>query len=259
MKIKKRIFSLALAGALTMGLLPAFSSPALAAEVDSSYTLTIPSTLTVANSGWNATDGISATGTLADGKKLTVTASSENGWNLKSGENLIAYKIASATDQDNSYSDATAITSLTISADQLNNGTYSAPFGIVVDDYTDKPAGEYKDTVTFTAKVEDAKPEYYNKLTKINDDYMDQVMKLKELGRGRQAYNSSLTAAQAYALATYQAAIDGKPVYVIMSSQDDGYEIHYALSTDAAATEHKADLYTICNESNPVRMYYIAQ
>ena len=29
MKIKKRIFSLALAGALTLGLLPAFSSPAL--------------------------------------------------------------------------------------------------------------------------------------------------------------------------------------------------------------------------------------
>ena len=38
MKIKKRIFSLALAGALTLGLLPAFSSPALAADGDTSYT-----------------------------------------------------------------------------------------------------------------------------------------------------------------------------------------------------------------------------
>lgn len=110
-----------------------------------------------------------------------------------------------------------------------------------------------------TVTVTPATPEYYNKLTKINDNFMDQVMLLKQLGRGRQAYNSSLTAAQAYALATYQAAIDGKAVYVIMSSQDNGYEIHYALSTDAAATEHTADLYNICNDSNPVRMYYVAQ
>lgn len=110
-----------------------------------------------------------------------------------------------------------------------------------------------------TVTVTSATPEYYNKLTKINDNFGDQVYLLKQLGRGRQAYNSSLTAAQAYALATYQAAIDGKAVYVIMSSQDNGYEIHYALSTDAAATEHTADLYNICNDSNPVRMYYVAQ
>lgn len=117
-------------------------------------------------------------------------------------------------------------------------------------------AGKYYQS---TLKMAPAVPEYYNKLTKINDSYDDQVYLLKQLGRGRQAYNSSLTAAQAYALATYQAAIDGKPVYVIMSSQDGGYSIHYALSTDAAATEHTADLYIICNESNPVRMYYVAQ
>ena len=86
MKLKK-LASLALAGALTLGLLPAFSSPALAAEGDSTYTLTIPSTLNVANSGWNATDGISATGTLATGKKLTVTASSDGEFALVSGEN----------------------------------------------------------------------------------------------------------------------------------------------------------------------------
>ena len=104
-----------------------------------------------------------------------------------------------------------------------------------------------------------AAPEYYNKLTKINDDFDDQRNLLRELGRGYKAYNSSLTAAQAYALATYQAAIDGKPVYVIMSLQGGGYEIHYALSTDAAATEHTDDLYRICDPSNPVRMYYVAQ
>ena len=110
-----------------------------------------------------------------------------------------------------------------------------------------------------TLKMTPAVPEYYNKLTKINDNFSDQVYLLKQLGRGRQAYNSSLTAAQAYALATYQAAIDGKAVYVIMSSQDDGYEIHYAVSTDASATEHTAALYDLCSESNTVRMYYVAQ
>ena len=102
-------------------------------------------------------------------------------------------------------------------------------------------------------------PEYYNKLTKINDNFSDQYFLLKQLGRGSQAYNSSLTAAQAYALATYQASIDGRPVYVIMSSLDNGYEIHYAVSTDASATEHTAGLYDLCSESNTVRMYYVAQ
>ena len=105
-----------------------------------------------------------------------------------------------------------------------------------------------------------ATPEYYDKLTKINDSFDDQVRELKLLGRGYQAYNSSLTAAQAYALATYQAAIDGQAVYVIMSSQDSGYEIHYVVSTDASATEHTADLYDICDYSrSAVRMYSVAQ
>ena len=118
-------------------------------------------------------------------------------------------------------------------------------------------AGKYYQS---TLKMAPAAPEYYDKLTKINDSYDDQVNVLKELGRGYQAYNSSLTAAQAYALATYQAAIDGQAVYVIMSSQNYGYEIHYAVSTDASATEHTADLYDICDPDSPaVRMYYVAQ
>ena len=149
MKIKKRIFSLALAGALTLGLLPAFSSPALAAEGDTSYTLTIPSTLTVANSGWNATGGISATGTLATGKKLTVTASSANSWALKSGDNSVGYKLATAS------TDTEATTSWEFT--ELSSTATKKDMGIIVDDYSTKPAGTYTDTVTFTAKVEVAK------------------------------------------------------------------------------------------------------
>ena len=149
MKLKK-LASLALAGTLTLGLLPAFSSPALAADGDTSYTLTIPSTLNVANSGWNATDGISATGTLASGKKLTVTATSANSWALKSGENSIGYNLATAT---GTYSSSATPASWEFT--ELSNTATNKPMGIIVENYDDKPAGTYQDTVTFTAKVED--------------------------------------------------------------------------------------------------------
>ena len=148
MKLKK-LASLALAGTLTLGLLPAFSSPALAADGDTSYTLTIPSTLTVSGSGWNATDGISATGMLASGKKLTVTASSANSWALKSGDNSVGYKLATAS------TDTEATTSWEFT--ELSNTAATQSMGIIVEDYSTKPAGTYTDIVTFTASVEDAK------------------------------------------------------------------------------------------------------
>ena len=153
MKLKK-LASLALAGALTLGLLPALSSPALAADGDTTYTLTIPSTLTVANSGWNATDGISATGTLASGKKLTVTASSANSWALKSGDNTVGYNLATAT---GTYSSSATPASWEFTAAEVAaSGGTNKGMGIIVDDYSSKPAGTYQDTVTFTAKVENA-------------------------------------------------------------------------------------------------------
>ena len=158
---QKKLATIALVAAMTIGTL-GFSVPAKAADNSTDYTITIPATLTVEQKGWNATDGITAKvksgDTFDSSKKLTVTAASANEWNLKSGENAIAYKMASATEQEKSYADATATTSLEISAEDLNTGNYEAPFGIVVEDYTDKPAGTYQDTVTFTAKVEDAAP-----------------------------------------------------------------------------------------------------
>ena len=156
---QKKVATIALVAAMAIGTL-GFSVPAKAADNSTDYTITIPATLTVEQKGWNATDGITAKvksgDTFDSSKKLTVTAASANEWNLKSGKNAIAYKMASATEQEKSYADATATTSLEISAEDLNTGNYEAPFGIVVEDYTDKPAGEYKDTVTFTAKVENS-------------------------------------------------------------------------------------------------------
>ena len=128
MKIKKRLLSLALAATMALGLMSGMSMTALA---DTTYTLTIPSTLSVANSGWNATDGISATGTLASGKKLTVTATSANSWALKSGDNSVGYKLATAS------TDMEATTSWTF--DSLSDTATNKAMGIIVEDYSSKP------------------------------------------------------------------------------------------------------------------------
>ena len=141
----KKNMSLLLTLVLVLSLVPAFSMTALA-DGDTTYTLTIPSTLTVANSGWNATDGISATGTLASGKKMTVTATSANSWSLKSGNNSVGYTLTTA--EGGSQTTSWEFTELSSTATKKD-------MGIIVADYSTKPAGTYQDTVTFTAKVED--------------------------------------------------------------------------------------------------------
>ena len=145
-KTRTKVLSWLLSLALTLGLLPALSSPALA-DGGTSYTLTIPSTLTVSGSGWNATGGISATGTLATGKKLTVTASSANNWALKSGDNSVGYTLTTA--EGGSQTTDWEFT-------ELSDTATTKTMGIIVENYDDKPAGTYQDTVTFTAAVENA-------------------------------------------------------------------------------------------------------
>ena len=137
MKIKKRILSIALAGTMALGLVPGMTMTALAADGDTStYTLTIPSTLSVANSGWNATDGISATGTLASGKKLTVTASSDGEFalvNQSDNTQKVGYKLATAS------TDTEATTSWTF--DSLSDTAAKKDMGTIVEYYSSKPAG----------------------------------------------------------------------------------------------------------------------
>ena len=157
MKLTK-LASLALAGALTLGLLPALSSPALATGGDTNtYTVTIPSELTVNDKGWNEiTGGIKAKGTLESGKKLTVTATSTtNSYKLKSGENEIGYNLAKTGDSNSTYNASAEVPKWEFAELKANEDT-TLTAGIIVEDYTDKPAGTYKDTVTFTASVEDA-------------------------------------------------------------------------------------------------------
>ena len=127
--------------------------------------MTIPATLEVANAGWNETSGITAKRIddveseskyyqFDSSKKLTVTAASANSWKLVSGENNVGYNLATATGD---YSSEATPASWEFSADELNaEGGKTKPMGIIVEDYTSKPAGTYQDVVTFTASVENA-------------------------------------------------------------------------------------------------------
>jgi len=150
-KTGRRVLSFLLTLAMVVGMMPGMSLTAYAADVDTTYTITIPSTLTVSGSGWNDAGGISATGTLATGKKLTVTASSANNWALKSGDNSVGYNLATAT---GTYSSTAQPASWEFT--ELSDTAATKPMGIIVEDYSSKPAGTYQDTVTFTAKVENA-------------------------------------------------------------------------------------------------------
>ena len=157
-KLGRKLLGFLLTLAMVVGLMPGMGITAQAADGDTStYTLTIPSTLTVSGSGWNATSGISATGTLESGKKLTVTASSANSWALKSGDNSVGYKLATAS------TDTEATTSWEFT--ELSSTATKKDMGIIVEDYSSMPAGTYTDTVTFTASVEDARHLYSITLT----------------------------------------------------------------------------------------------
>ena len=157
-KTRTKALSWLLSLALMLGLLPALSAPALAADNVSTYTLQIPSTLNVSAAGWNETNGLTAAVSSGDtfdsGKKLSVTATSTNSWSLVSGSNSVGYNLATAT---GAYSSTATPASWEFSATELNaNGGTNKAMGIIVEDYSTKPAGTYQDTVTFTAKVENA-------------------------------------------------------------------------------------------------------
>ena len=155
-KLGRKLLSVLLTLAMVVGLMPGMGMTAQAADNVSTYTLQIPSTLNVSAAGWNATSGLTAAVTSGDtfdsGKKLSVTASSANSWSLVSGSNSVGYNLATAT---GTYSSSATSASWEFTAAELNtSGGTNKAMGIIVDDYSSKPAGTYQDTVTFTAKVE---------------------------------------------------------------------------------------------------------
>ena len=154
MNLKKSLFAMALTGTVLTGMMPGTTLKSQAADNSTDYVLTIPATLDVQQAGWNATDGLAAQvksgDTFSATKKLSVTASSANNWTLKSGDNSVGYTLTTA-------SGGSQTTTWVFSADELNtSGGTTKAMGIVVDDYSGKPAGTYQDTVTFTASLVDA-------------------------------------------------------------------------------------------------------
>ena len=118
-------------------------------NTESDYTLTIPSSFTVANAGWNEIEGgVTASGTLADGKKLVVTAQSDNGWALKSGDNSIGYNLAKENADYNANAEVPTWEFDPLTAEGISQGA-----GLIVDNYDEAPAGNYSDNVVFTATL----------------------------------------------------------------------------------------------------------
>lgn len=145
---KRRFLGYMVRLALVLSLVLALGMTALAEgqESQSTYTIIIPAELTVNQSGWNSAGSIIATGTLAEGAKLTVTATSgEDGFALKCGDSTIGYKLAGSEVGE----EKTEWVFETLDQTQAQN----QGVGIKVDDYSEKSGGIYTDTVTFTASA----------------------------------------------------------------------------------------------------------
>ena len=143
--------------ALTVAAVPMTMSAFTASATEntntvSDYMLTIPSTFTVANAGWNEIEGgVKASGTLTDDKVLVVTAQSDNGWALRSGENAIGYNLAKAGDEASAYSKDAEVPTWEFGTLTAEGASQTA--GLIVDNYDEAPAGNYSDNVVFTATL----------------------------------------------------------------------------------------------------------
>ena len=163
MKFKKAM-AFALTGALTAG---AVCSGALAESTtvkltvaeryDTDYVMTIPAEVNVAGEGFTEFDGgikvshnSEKTTTFDPNSKVTVSAASTNGWQLKATgvAEGIGYQLKGSAE------DNAATTSWEFTGDKITNDGETKAVGVDVENYDDAAPGEYTDTITFTAEVE---------------------------------------------------------------------------------------------------------
>jgi hypothetical protein len=195
---------------------------------DALYLVTIPATLNVENSGWNALGtGIKVEKAPKEGstteyldftpsKKVTVSASSENSWKLTSNENTetVGYTLKSAS------TDTAAVTTWDFSADQITKAGTTKTAGIDVNatDYEAAPAGTYTDKITFTISVEDAVTITYKKIGSAIDTPQSLPANFTEVTlEEATAYGQSYTETMAW-LIIY--AKDGDKYKFVCSSPD---------------------------------------
>lgn len=121
---------------------------------DEAYILTVPADFTITQPGWNSVGNITVTHdssystTFNPAKKVVITATSDNSFALKSGENPISYMLKTAE------ADTSATTVFEFSADDINkSGGTSKEIGISLTYDSSTPSGEYEDYITYTAQV----------------------------------------------------------------------------------------------------------
>ena len=123
---------------------------------DGTYIIVIPGALNITAIGWNPfEDGISIKTTeghtFSADKQLSITASSDNNWQLMLSPDKaesIGYTLTTAEG-------GSQIESLTFSAASIDAGV-SQDLGVIVGNYAGNTAGTYEDTITFTVTVETA-------------------------------------------------------------------------------------------------------
>lgn len=121
---------------------------------DETYTLTVPESLRIANTGWNAMDSMtvkySGSNTGFDpAKKLVVTASSANSFKLVADgvSSTISYFLATG------QNDTSATTSFTFTAAQIT-ASASQTLGVNVGTFDGASNGTYTDEITYTVEVQ---------------------------------------------------------------------------------------------------------
>ena len=249
---QKKVATIALVAAMAIGTL-GFSVPVNAVGYTNTtdYTITIPATLEVANAGWNETSGITAKRIddveseskyyqFDSSKKLTVTAASANSWKLVSGENNVGYNLATATGD---YSSEATPASWEFSADELNaEGGKTNPMGIIVEDYTGKPAGTYQDVVTFTASVVNAvvTPKTYPSLKTGDILHVGDIVTSADSTSG---YRGSFPKNKSFKLVRADIFISGSDYASVTESDTGAYYVFLDLS--ATGTYRNFGLYNV--------------
>ena len=160
--IKNRFLALAVAVAVMAGTaVPAFAESSNTTTVSltvaptNTYTMTVPAKTTLDSEGavTELTNGIKITnGDLADGKKLTVTATSQNSWTL-TAEGVtggIGYTLYS----DAGTTEATSWEFTQAEANAAAGATKKVYAKVNTTDVGTAKPGEYSDVITFTATVE---------------------------------------------------------------------------------------------------------
>lgn len=122
---------------------------------DETYTLSVPESLRIANTGWNSMGSMTVkySGSNAGfntAKKLVVTATSTNSFKLVADgvSSTISYFLTTGEND-------TETTSFTFTAAQITAGA-SQTLGVNVEDFSTKSNGTYTDEITYTVAIEDA-------------------------------------------------------------------------------------------------------